>query len=201
MNNLDRKRWAQLAQELQFSQLDTARKQADTWRGGLATLTTLLAAVLVVKGPADAGTLTTGFQILVAVLLGVALLLLLIVTIWLTRATAGPTGEGLALLTGEGLQAWTADEAHTVSRGLTWAPWLAAASVIVVAAALGVTWFAPAKDTSTPLDRITETGAQACGGFIGRTQTQLFVTAPAGGPAVTIPVTSHLVITPVTSCN
>jgi hypothetical protein len=32
---------------VEFSQLDIARKQADTWRTGLAALTTLLTGVLV----------------------------------------------------------------------------------------------------------------------------------------------------------
>jgi hypothetical protein len=46
---LDNKRWAQLASELKFSQLDTARKQAEVWRAGLAALTALLTAILVLK--------------------------------------------------------------------------------------------------------------------------------------------------------
>ena len=195
------KRWAQLAQELQFSQLDIARKQADTWRTGLATLTTLLTAILVVKGRSDASTLSTPFQILVAVLLALALLLLLTATMWLTRALAGRAGDEI-LLTGETLQQWTAAEVRKVSTALHWVPWMAAASVIAVATAVGVTWFGPAATaTSAPLVRVTETGGQACGVLIGRTRTQLFLTAPAGGQAVLIPVTSHLVITPVTSCG
>ena len=47
---LDSKRWAQLASELKFTQLDTARKQAEVWRAGLAALTALLTAVFVLKG-------------------------------------------------------------------------------------------------------------------------------------------------------
>ena len=67
--SLDRKRWLLLAQELKFSQLDLVRKQADSWRAGLATLTTLLAGVLIVKGKSDASTLPVPYQILVASLL------------------------------------------------------------------------------------------------------------------------------------
>jgi len=203
--SIARKRWAQLAQELEFSQLDIARKQADTWRTGLATLTTLLTAILVVKGRDDASTLTTPFQILVGALLAVALLLLLAATMWVTRALAGRAGDEF-LLTGETLQRWTADEVRKVSRVLRWVPWMAAASVIAVAAAVGVTWFAPAAaGTSGPLIQVSETGAQTtCGTFIGETQRQLILTVtPADGhtPLITyLPLASVQAITPVTTC-
>jgi hypothetical protein len=212
--SLARKRWAQLAQELQFSQLDIARKQADTWRTGLATLTTLLTAILVIKGRDDLSTLTTTAQVVVAALLGLALLLLLTATMWVSRALAGPPGEEI-LLTGEDLQDWTNGEVRKISRALRWAPGLAAISVVVVAAAIGVTWFAPAaQGTSAPLVQITETGGQiTCGTFIGETRRQVILTVVAGTPShdaatkpatsinTLIPVASVLAITPVTTCG
>jgi hypothetical protein len=48
--SLDPKRWAQKAQELKFTQLDSARRQAEGWRTGLGGLTTLLSAALIIKG-------------------------------------------------------------------------------------------------------------------------------------------------------
>jgi hypothetical protein len=198
--SLDRKRWALLAADLKFSQLDIARAQADTWRTGLATLTTLLTGVLVLRGRDDVSALTRPFQIVAAALLGLALILLLWATMWLSRALAGPPGEEI-LLTGEGLEQWTSGEVRKVSTALRWVPGMAAASVIAVAVAVGVTWFGPAA-TAAPLVRVTETSGQiTCGTLIGETQHQVILTAPAGGQAVIIPVTSHLVITPVTSCG
>jgi hypothetical protein len=199
--SLARKRWAQLAQELQFSQLDIARKQADTWRTGLATLTTLLTAVLVIKGRDDASTLTTTAQIVVAALLGLALLLLLVATMWVSRALAGPPGEEI-LLTGEDLQDWTNGEVRKISTALRWAPGLAALSIVVVAGAIGVTWFAPARPgTSAPLVRISETDGQtACGTFIGETQHQVVLSTTAPGTAL-LPLASVLAITPVATCG
>jgi hypothetical protein len=204
------KRWAQLAQELQFSQLDIARKQADTWRTGLATLTTLLTAILVVKGRSDASTLTTPFQILVAVLLALALLLLLTATMWLTRALAGRAGDEI-LLTGETLKQWTDVEVGKVSTVLRWVPWMAAASVVAVAAAVGVTWFAPtATTTKAPFVQVSETDGQTtCGTFIGETQHQLILTpnpapatpapaAPAPAPATPATPASPAAATPAT---
>jgi hypothetical protein len=209
--SLARKRWAQLAQELQFSQLDIARKQADTWRTGLATLTTLLTAILVIKGRDDLSTLTTSAEIVAAALLGLALLLLLTATIWVSRALAGPPGEEI-LLTGEGLQEWTSGEVRKISTALRWAPALAAASIVVVAAAIGVTWFAPAARVhSAPLVQVTETNGQsACGTFISETRHRVILAVAntvgvANGSTTstntTIPLASVLAITPVTSCG
>jgi hypothetical protein len=178
--SLDRKRWALLAADLKFSQLDIARKQADTWRTGLATLTTLLTGVLVVRGRDDVSTLTRPFQIVVAALLGLALILLLWATMWVSRALAGPPGEEI-LLTGEGLEQWTSGEVRKISTALRWVPIMAAASVIVLAAAVALTWFAPAaQGAPTRLVQVSETGGQiTCGTFIGETQHQVILAAPA----------------------
>jgi hypothetical protein len=204
--SLDRKRWALLAADLKFSQLDIARKQADTWRTGLATLTTLLTGVLVVRGRDDVSTLTRPFQIVVAALLGAALILLLWATMWLSRALAGPPGEEI-LLTGEGLEQWTNGEVRKISKALRWVPGLAAASVIAVAAAVGLTWFAPAaQGTSAPLVQVSETDGQTtCGTFVGETTHQLILTlaAASGRTALTtyLPLASVLAIIPVTTCG
>jgi hypothetical protein len=205
--SLDRKRWALLAADLKFSQLDIARKQADTWRTGLATLTALLTGVLVVRGKDDVSTLTRPFQIVVAALLGAALILLLWATMWLSRALAGPPGEEI-LLTGEGLEQWTTGEVRKISKALRWVPGLAAASVIVVAAAVGLTWFAPAaQGTSAPLVQVSGTDGQTtCGTFVGETTHQVILTlaaAASGRTALTtyLPLASVLAVIPVTTCG
>jgi hypothetical protein len=217
--SIELKRWAQLAREFQFSQLDIARKQAGTWRTGLAALTTLLTAVLVIKGRGVASTLTSPLQIVVAGLLALALLLLLTATMWVTRALAGRVGEEI-LLTGEALQWWTAHEVRKLSKALYWVPWMAAASIIAVAAAVGVTWFAPAASgTPAPLVQVSETDGQTvCGTFIGETQHQVILGAPAATPGnlaafpdttasgrapltTYLPLASVLAITPVTTCR
>jgi hypothetical protein len=202
--SLDRKRWALLAADLKFSQLDIARAQADTWRTGLATLTTLLTGVLVIRGRDDVSALTRPFQIVAAALLGLALILLLWATMWLSRALAGPPGEEI-LLTGEGLEQWTSGEVRKISTALRWVPSMAAASVVAVAAAVGVTWFGPAA-TSAPLVRVTETSGQiTCGTLIGETQRQVILTPPAAdgrtSPTTYLPLDSVLAITPVTTCS
>jgi hypothetical protein len=195
---LDRKRWAQLASELKFSQLETARKQAEVWRAGLAALTALLTAVFVLKGRDNVSDLKEPYQAIVVALLGLALVLLLIATVAVSRALAGPAGEEI-LLTGERVEQWTKDEVGKISAALRWAPLAAAAGVVAVAAAVGVTWLAPAQDSAASLVQVSEsTGQQSCGQLIGVSDRQLII-RPAGGP-VLIPLTAVTAITPVTAC-
>lgn len=198
--SLDRKRWALLAHDLKFTQLDIARKQADIWRVGLAALTTLLTGVLVVKGRTDATALTQPFQIVVAVLLALALLLLLWATLWVSRALAGPPGEEI-LLTGEGLEAWTQCEVRKIEKALYWVPQLAAASVLIVAAAVAFTWFAPARDAgTTPLVRVMSPSGQSCGQLIGVSNHQMIIRTMSGA-IILVPLSAIDTVTPVRACG
>jgi hypothetical protein len=195
---LDSKRWAQLASELKFSQLDTARKQAEVWRAGLAALTALLTAIFVLKGRDNVSDLTEPYQAIVVGLLGLALLLLLLATMWVSRALAGPAGQQI-LLTGEGVEKWTTGEVRKISIALRWAPVMAAVGVIAVAAAIGITWLAPAQGTTSPLVQVTEsTGHQVCGQLIGVSNHELIVD-PASGPTL-IPLSVAAAVTPVAAC-
>src|SRR5581483_8941471 len=184
-------------QQLKFSQLDVARARADSWRTGLATLTTLLTGVLVVKGKDDLSTLTLPYQVLAAAMLGVAFILLLSATLLVSRALAGPPGEEF-LLTGEQLQRWTQGEVRKIERALSWAPGMTAASVLIVAGATAVTWFAPAQPTNqAELVRVTEsTGEQHCGQLAGTARRNLILTAPAA----LVPLSAIIAVTPVTKC-
>jgi hypothetical protein len=195
---LDSKRWAQLASELKFSQLDTARKQAEVWRAGLAALTALLTAVFVLKGRDNVSDLTEPWQALVVGLLGLALALLLLATLLVSRALAGPAGRPI-LLTGTEVERWTKAEVGKISTALRWAPLSAAVGVVAVATAIGVTWLAPAQDAAASLVQVTEsTGQQSCGQLIGVTGRQLIVRPPSG--PVLIPLTAVAALTPVTAC-
>ncbi len=153
--SLDRKRWALLAQNLKFSQLDIARKQADAWRIGLGALTGLLTAVLVLQGRNNVSTLTEPAQGFVVALLALALAALIAATLLVSRSLAGPAGKEI-LLTGEDLEHWTTDEVRKISQALRVAPRLAAVGVVIVAFAVGITWLAPVQSTSMHLIEVTE---------------------------------------------
>lgn len=139
------------------------------------------------------------FQIAVAALLGLALVLLLYATMWMSRAQAGPPGEEI-MLTGENLEQWTQDEVRKVSRALYWVPKFAAASVLIVATAVAFTWFAPARDASTtPLVRVIGPSGQSCGELVGAADRQLVIrTATA---TTLIPLAAVNTITTVTACG
>lgn len=195
---LDNKRWAQLASELKFSQLDTARKQAEVWRAGLAALTALLTVIFVLKGRDNVGDLTEPYQATVVGLLGLALLLLLVATMWVSRALAGPPGEEI-LLTGEEVAKWTRGEVRKISTALRWAPMMAAIGVVAVAAAIGLTWLAPAQGTGNPLVQVAESvGHITCGQLIGVSNHELII-EPTSGP-VAIQLSDVTAIAPVPSC-
>jgi hypothetical protein len=76
---------------------------------------------------------------------------------------------------------------------------MAAAGVVAVAAAIGLTWLAPAQSTTTPLVQVTEsTGQQSCGQLIGVSNRELIV-QPTTGPTL-IPLSAVTAVTPVTAC-
>jgi hypothetical protein len=195
--SLDRKRWALLAHNLKFSQLDVARKQAEAWRVGLASLTGLLTAALVIKGRDNVSALAHPYQVIVVALLGLSLILLLAATMLVSRALAGPPGEEI-LLTGEGLEQWSQDEVRKISKALRSAPWLAVVGIIAVATTIGITWLAPSQE-STPLVQVNDSTGQSCGQLMGLTRQEIVLHTPAAG-TVLIPVSSIVNLIPVANC-
>jgi len=121
---------------------------------------------------------------------------------WLSRALAGPSRVRI-ILTGENLQDWTADEVRKVVTALSWAPAMTVASVLLVAAAVGVTWFGPAaaQPSGAPLVRITASTGQSCGALVSETDAVVIITAPAGGPPTAIPMRTVAAIVPVSTCG
>ncbi|POM27617.1 hypothetical protein BTM25_20330 [Actinomadura rubteroloni] len=172
--SLDKKRWAQRAQALKFTQLDGARKQAEAWRTGLGGLTALLGAVLIVKGRDNVTALTPGFRWFVVVLIGVALVLLVTATLLAMRAAAGSPGADI-LLSGESLQAWTADEVKRASRAIRSAAWLTTAAVACLAVGIGATWLGPLEKPEKSLMEVLYAGGRACGEIGGADKGQLIV--------------------------
>ena len=196
--SLDRKRWAILAQDLKFSQLDVARKQAEAWRTGLTALTALLTAILVLKGRDNVSALDSPFQWIVVALLGLALIALVTATMLVTRSIAGPPEEQI-LLSGEDLEEWSGREVGKISAALRKAPWLAAAGVACVAFAVGLTWLAPAQETTAPTVQVAAPTGQVCGELVGVSQHQLILHTEAG-TTLLLPLSAVASLTPVDNC-
>lgn len=194
--SIEAKRWVQLAQELRFEQLTSARKQAEGWRTGLAGLTTLLAALLIIKGRDNVSGLTPSSLWTVMALLGVALALLVTATLFAVRATSGAP-SAVILLTGENLHAWTKSEVRAVGRFIRWAAILTVTAICVLALAVGITWTAPVPRPTTPLVEVMLPGGDTCGELLGITGGNLVLNEKIR----LIPLTHVLAMSLVSSCN
>lgn len=162
----ERLHWARRAQELRFHQLEATRKQAESWRTGLAGLTALFSAVLVVKGRDNLTSLASPYPQVVAALFGLALLALVLATLWAIRAASGTPGD-TCLLAGEDLQAWTRAETSSATRKIVYARWSSLVGVSLVAVATGFAWFAPAEYAVNPIVRVESTNSYYCGVLSG----------------------------------
>src|SRR5215211_5710257 len=87
------KKWAKLADELQFKRVENIHATAGNWRNGLIALTALLTTVTILKGPEEASDLSSTGRTLAAVLLGIAFLLLLAGSICAMAAAYGFPGD------------------------------------------------------------------------------------------------------------
>ncbi|MEH1016351.1 hypothetical protein V6U90_25005 [Micromonospora sp. CPCC 206060] len=159
------KRWAQLAQETQFHQLDSLRRQAEGWRTGLAGLTALLGAVLIVKGRSDISNLAPGVRYPVVVLLAVAFILLVTASLLALRAASGWPDDEI-YLTGESLRAWHAEESDRIRTGIRRAARLMVAGLVVLAVAVGLTWLGPGESRA-PLVSVETAAGPVCGELVG----------------------------------
>lgn len=196
--SLDDKRWAQKAQELKFTQLDSARKQAEGWRTGLSGLTALLSAALVLKGRDNITTLATEARWTVVVLLGMALAMLVTATLLAVRAASGRPGQE-HLRTGERLQRWTRQEIRRIAQAIRRAAWLATLAIACVAAAIGTTWLAPAAKPAPALVEVRYQTGRECGKLTGADSRSL--TLKTTGRTDSIALDTMVSVRPVRRCS
>ncbi|RFS81395.1 hypothetical protein D0T12_32745 [Actinomadura spongiicola] len=196
--SLDEKRWTQKAQELKFTQLDSARRQAEGWRTGLGGLTALLSAVLIVKGRDNITALAPGVRWAVVLLLGLALAMLMTATLLAVRAASGRPGQKI-LRTGEALRAWTRAEIRRVSRAIRRATWLATLAVACVAMAIGTTWLGPSAKPEPALVDVRYQGGRTCGALTGVDRHTL--TLKTAGRTDAIVLATVISVRPVDKCS
>lgn len=166
-----------LAQDLSFGQLAIVRKQAEGWRTALASFTALLSAVLIVKGRDSVTGLTATHRWTVAVLLGLAFALLITATLSSVRAASGTPGTEI-LLTGEDLRVWTQTEVRFVGRLIRQAALLTVTALILLAAAVGITWLSPPATTNGSLVEVFGSNGRICGEFVGIVDGNLILKTP-----------------------
>lgn len=178
------RRWLALAQELKYHQLEAVRKQAEGWRTGLTGLTTLLSAVLIVKGRDDISKLSDPWPYAVVGLLAVAFVLLVIASLRAVRAASG-LPDDVIYLTGEQLRDWTATECDRVRDAIGDAARFTLLGLGLLAIAVGLTWLGPIAPGGGTLVRVEGPGTNVCGTLAGANSGQLVVT-PADAKTPTV---------------
>lgn len=159
------RRWAQLARELEFTQLTELRKQAEGWRNGLAGLTALLAVLVLLKGRDDLSKLPSAARHTATALLAAAFVLLVVGSVLAVRAAHGRPGSRV-LLAGQALRRWTEAETVRVTGALRQASVCCVAGLVLVCGAVVVAW----TTTESPPDhvvRVVTTSGERCGEFLG----------------------------------
>lgn len=195
--SVDRWRWAQKASQLRFQQVEVVRRQAETWRTGLAGATGLLAAVLVVKGRDNLTGLSPGYRWAVALLFGAALAALVAATLCAIRAASGTPGDE-CLLTGQELERWSRQETRAAQRAIRTARLLTLAGIAAIATAVGVAWLAPAAEKQGAMVVETQSGRD-CGTFGGAIGGKLLLRTSGQEPKV-IPLAEVVRLESVAKC-
>ncbi|MFE5811874.1 hypothetical protein ACFQ6S_00460 [Streptomyces sp. NPDC056479] len=194
------RRWGELARELEFCQLDMLRKQAEGWRNGLLGLTALVTVVTVLKGRDDLSQLPSSWRIVATSLLGVAFLLLVVGSLLAVRASFGRPGEQL-LLGGNSLRRWTRVETTRVRRALHLSAAAFAGGVLLVVAALGVSW-TYTESPATNLVKVTTVGGTVCGELVSYVPARatLLRTSQGSDHQMVIPGSQIRRMTPASAC-
>ena len=161
----DRYRWAQLAQDLRFHQLEAVRRQAESWRTGLTGLTALFGAVLVLKGRDNLADLPRPYPAVIVGLLLAALTFFVVATLSALRGASGTPGDE-CLLTGEDLEQWTRGETSAAQRAIRWARRLTLVGAAAMAVAVGLAWLAPARPARGPMVVVRTADGPTCGGLV-----------------------------------
>ncbi|MFF5440373.1 hypothetical protein [Streptomyces achromogenes] len=198
MSTQSDRRWAQLARELEFSQLTELRRQAEGWRNGLAGLTALLAVLVTLKGRDDLSRLPSAARHTATALLGGAFVLLVVGSVRAVRAAHGRPG-GRVLLAGQALRRWTEAETIRVTGALRQACVCCVAGILLVCAAVAVAWVT----TGSPPDhlvRVVTTSGERCGEFLGSGPDGV-VLRSEGGRWVSLPARTVASVSPVASCD
>ncbi|WP_157964015.1 hypothetical protein [Actinocorallia populi] len=167
--------WARKLHEIRFGQLEVARRQAESWRTGLAGLATLLGVVLVVKGRDGFSGVAGGWRWAAVVFLALALVLLVAAALFALSAAHGSPADSEILGTPEDLRDWTRVEVERIGRFLRLALGLTLAGVAAVVTAVGVTWLAPAQESSGTLVQVDVRDVRHCGRLVSAANGEIVV--------------------------
>ncbi|MHC5902966.1 hypothetical protein ACVNF4_03485 [Streptomyces sp. S6] len=193
------RRWAELARELEFTQLPELRRQAEGWRSGLTGLTALLAILVTLKGGDDLAKVPDWSRQTAGALVVTAFVLLLTGSVLAVRAAHG-TPDSRILLAGQALRTWTKSEIARVTRYIRYATWCCLAGITLAAAAVIVVWTTTADDPApTHLVRVGTTTGDRCGELLGAGRQGVRI-KEKDGRETPLPAAQVTSVTPVTTC-
>lgn len=195
---LEDKRWAQRAQEAQFTELSSVRTTAEAWRNGLAGLTALLSAAALITSPTLGTTVPPDRRAFVGLLVLLGLVVLIFGTWRAMLAAFGLPGPEMPM-TGERLRAWEQQQSREAVTMLCQARYafLAGVGLIVAASALAF-WSQPASP-SGPAVVVTTTTGVLCG-HLGPGESGHLRLITADGQVHTVALTEVTSIAAQTGC-
>ena len=197
----ERDRYARLT----AGSLDTVRGSAQTWRTGLTAFITLVITGVVIKGRDTTAGLTTGWRILISILIGGGLLLA-VLGLWLALAAEAGTDpkkqtlQDIRAVHGT-LTAYKVYLAAKAARRLQWGRRTVVGAVTLLLAGIAATWWAPAA-ASSPLAYVTVAHGPAvtCGTLQSAGVGQLRLTVHGSLSPVTIPFSQIASLALTTAC-
>ncbi len=140
--------WEDKADQLEFQALTTVRASAEKWGASLAAILGLFGTITLVKGRSDITQLTQGFQVAVAVLLLFAFLAAA-VAVYQAAVAAQGSPRKVHWPGGGELRRWELKRAEEAKDQLKASRMLTFVAVVLVLAAIALTWFGKAKPTAT----------------------------------------------------
>lgn len=155
---------AELLQRWRAGELAGIRAAGEKWQAGLAALLGLVTTILVIKGRESTEQLATGFRVAVGLCLLMALLTAIVASLCALRAAHG-LPRARAIADDATVLSWDRREAARASRALLIAIVGAVTTLLLLAGAVGLTWFAPAA--ARPVVKVTQTdGTTGCGELV-----------------------------------
>jgi hypothetical protein len=171
--------WANRADELKFEALPQVRSAAEKWTTTITSLTGVFGLVALIKGREDITELRFGYEVAVAICLGIALLLAFVA---IRQAALAAQGDPKKIYNDPVELEQQYDSAIQDARNkLRSSRFWVVPATLLIAAAIAITWFGPTDDTSTiHALAIRQTGTATCGVLSTDASGNLLLTSAAG---------------------
>jgi hypothetical protein len=194
---------ARATRDLLAGELPRVRAGALAWRNGLGALLAGLIGFGLIKGRSDVTQLEPGAAVVVGVLLLAALTVGAVAAVLLMRAAHGRPGtvsvqEVVDRTANDPREGGRLAEANASARALRWGVVLSFLCTAFLCAALGLTWYGPAKDKPRIEVRQTD-GSVACGEVVSLADGKLVLKTAQG--QLSVDMTKANGLNPVDSCT